>query len=77
LDLTNIKEDVIFNFHVTFEVALSEASSIQFTSQTVSLRLILILSSCLRLGRPIVLLRLGLFIEMLTDILSYSRTTFF
>ena len=61
-------EDVIFYFPVTFEVALSEASLIQFTSENVSLRIWLIVSSRLRLGRPIGLFRLGLFIEMLTDI---------
>jgi hypothetical protein len=57
---------------VTFEVALSEASSIQLTSQNVNLRIILILSSCLRLGHPISLLGLGIFTEMLTDILSHQ-----
>ena len=57
---------------MTFDVALSEVSSVQLTSQNVNLRTILILSSCLRLGHPIGLIGLGLFIEMLTDILSHQ-----
>jgi len=74
---TNIEEDVIFNFPVTFEVALSEDSLIQFTSQTVSLRNFLILSSCLRLGRPVGLFSLGSFIEILTDILLHPSIIHF
>ena len=54
-------------------MALSDFSLIQFTPQTVSLRIVLILPSYLRFGRPIVLFCLGLFIEMLTDVLSHQR----
>ena len=66
-------EDVIFNFYVSYLVSLSEVSFINFTSQNFSLRILLILSSCLRLDRPVVLFCLGLFIEMLMDIWSHQR----
>jgi len=62
---------------MTFEVALFEASLIQFKSQNFYLRIFLILSSCLCLGRPVGLFRLGLFIEMLKDVLSYPRLLHF
>jgi hypothetical protein len=58
-------------------VASSEVSLIHFTSQTLSLRIILILFSYLRLGRPSGLFYLGLFIEMLTDILPHPRVLYF
>ena len=62
---------------MTFGVALSEASLTQFTSQRVSLSINFILSSCLRLSRPVGLFCLGLFIEMLTDISPHPRVLHF
>lgn len=71
------EEDIIFNFSVTFEVALSKSSLIHFTSQNLSLRIFLILSSFVPLGRPVGLFCLGLFMVMLTDILPHPRVLYF
>jgi len=56
------------------EVALFEARSIQLISQNFKLRIILIFSSCLELGRPMSRFRLGFFIEKLADILSINAS---